>query len=376
MTAKQRKLPFTVNRDDARSLLDQVTDGLREAIVGGYYAPGDVLPSSHELVPLLGVSRIVTKNALARLAAEGYIASHVGTRSVVRNRGAKQWRGHVVFVGPSDPGNYFQAVFAGTLRAKLTFAGYLFTEASLSWGERNIPDFTSLDAALSRSVDLIIARNSEKLVLRHLAKCGVPFISVDGDVSGISGAVGFTRYDMGLAASDFVADCQRLGIREVVSFSWKHTSCDVVPACRRAGIKARKVMVPVPDNIPTTRLEVVRRLGMETVSKMLRKGRSPTSHSSLVTRHSSLYFFADDYLASGALLAFALAGMEAPRDFLVATLANAGIVPVYPREISRMEIDPVAAGTQIAENTLEYLRTGRYPSGGVIGPKWVRGETM
>ena len=46
MTKKPKKIPFAVNRDGSRSLLDQVTDGLREAIVRGYYAPGDVLPSS------------------------------------------------------------------------------------------------------------------------------------------------------------------------------------------------------------------------------------------------------------------------------------------------------------------------------------------
>ena len=116
MTKKPKKIPFAVNRDDSRSLLDQVTDGLREAIVRGYYAPGDVLPSSNELVPILGVSRIITQNALARIAAEGYIASRVGVRSVVRDRNAKQWRGHVVLVGINKDDNYLQSVIAGSLR--------------------------------------------------------------------------------------------------------------------------------------------------------------------------------------------------------------------------------------------------------------------
>ena len=60
----------------------------------------------------------------------------------------------------------------------------------------------------------------------------------------------------------------------------------------------------------------------------------------------------------------------------VATWANAGLAPAYPRELSRMELDPVAAGETVAAAALEYLATGQYPEGTVVGPKWVNGETM
>ena len=48
---KARKTPFSVNRNDSRSLADQVADGLRTAIVGGYYAPGDLLPRDVSTIP-------------------------------------------------------------------------------------------------------------------------------------------------------------------------------------------------------------------------------------------------------------------------------------------------------------------------------------
>ena len=46
MQGKKKTIPFSVSRNDSRTLFAQVSDGLREAIVSGYYAPGDVLPTS------------------------------------------------------------------------------------------------------------------------------------------------------------------------------------------------------------------------------------------------------------------------------------------------------------------------------------------
>ena len=356
----------------------QVVDGLRTAILDGYYAPGDVLPPYADLAPQLGVSPFVTKTALRQIGAEGFVDARPRIGSVVRDRGAKQWLGHVVFVGFTDDGNFYQTLFAATLRTRLMDAGYLFTEASLRWDARNIPDFSALDAVLSRSVDLVIARNSDRRLFRHLAKFKVPFISIDGDGEPLPGAVGFTHFDRTLAIDPFVSDCLRLGIREVVTFTWIHGVCDVVPACLKAGLAARRVRVPLPENLPTIRSEALDRAGMETAAKMIANGRVavPGDRGRDGARPSRVYFFTDDYIASGALLAFALAGLEAPRDIRVATWANAGILPAYPHELSRMEMDPVAAGRQEADYVLEYLRTGNYPSGGVIGPQWIQGETM
>ena len=102
----KKKVPFSVSRGDARSLAAQVADGLREAIVGGYYKPGDVVPTSRELAPMLGVSRIVTIAALEKLCAEGFIVSRPRIGSVVVDRSAKRWNGHVVLVYEKGDDNY------------------------------------------------------------------------------------------------------------------------------------------------------------------------------------------------------------------------------------------------------------------------------
>ena len=383
MAPGKRQLPFSVNRNDARSLIDQVADGIREAIVGGYYKAGEAIPSSRELEASLGVSRIVPKIALARLAEEGYLVSRHGMRMFVRDKGEKQWKGHVVFLGFTEDGNYFQDVFAGVLRARLMEAGYLFTEVPLSWDARNIPDFSALDAALARSVDLIIVRNSEKNVIRHVSKCGVPYIAVTNYNLPLAGTVGIVRDDDCTAVHDFAADCARLGIEEVVAFVWKDKGVrEVTPQMRAEGLKVTEVRLP-RDRSPK-RLEILKKLGFDTVTKMLSTAK-PSNHPAVQpfncptvqpSRRGRAYFFADDYLACGALLAFAMKGLVAPRDFSIATWANAGLTPPYPHELSRMEMDPVGDGGKVAAAALEYLESDRFPEGLVVGPRWVVGETM
>jgi hypothetical protein len=214
-TRECKELPFSVNRNDARSLLDQVADGLRAAIVGGYYKPGDAIPSSRELCPLLGVSRIVTKAALERLAAEGYVLSRTGSGTVVSTPGVKQWRGHVVLAYPLGDDNYLQTILAGTLRDRLLEAGYLFTQAGARWSDGKY-DFSNLDAALSNSVDLAITLYDSPEFFRHLARRNIPYAAFRETPEAPAGAVGFTHFAYNTAAGDFAAECVRLGVEEVV----------------------------------------------------------------------------------------------------------------------------------------------------------------
>lgn len=368
-------LPFSINRNDRRSLLVQVTDGLKEAISSGFYKPGDPLPSYRSLAPMLGVSRIVTEAALRRLTEEGFVESRPRRGTIVRDRGAKQWRGHVVFVGFTEDGNYFQNVFAGVLRAKLMEAGYLFTEIPLSWDARNIPDFTALDAALARTVDLVIVRNSEKNVIRHVAKCGVPYIAVTDSNLPLDGAAGIVRDDHGTAVGGFAAECARLAIEEVVAFVWKGKGThEVTPQMRAKGLNVTEVRLP-RDRSPK-RLEILKKLGFDTVTKMLSTVKPSTCRTLEPDQRKCVYFFTDDYLTCGALLAFAMAGLVAPRDFRIATWANAGLIPPYPHELSRMEMDPVGDGGKVAKAVLEYLESGAFPDNLIVGPRWVAGETM
>ena len=362
---KTKRLPFSVNRNDVRPLFTQIVNGIREAIITGYYAPGDKLPSSRELCPILGVSRIVTQAALEQLAAEGFVVSRPRIGTVVRNRNAKQWLGQVVLVGPEGDDNYFQAILSGTLRDRLTESGFLFNQVCVRRTSAGRPDFTHLDAMLSRSVDLVIALYTREDTFRYLARRKVPYVAFWEKPRKPAKAVGFTHLDYNLAVEDFAMECSRLGVQECVEVYWDDLMCDVAPICRKVGIRTHKVKIPV--DVSSGRLAAVKQAGFDMFSSFASHGR---------IRRDAVYFVADDYLASGALLALACAGLSVPGDIRIATWANTGLGPVYPKVLSRMEIDPIAASSLIASASLEYLKTGHYLSGGVVGPKWVAGETM
>ncbi len=367
MTQPRKQPPFSINHDDARSLLRQVTDGLRLAIADGYYRCGDLLPSSRDLAPALGVSKIVTEAALKRLADEGLVVSRPRLGTVVRDRAAKQWLGHVLFVYPEYDVGYFQAILSEELRSRLNAAGYLFTRASVgaveSKGARY--DFSSLDVALSRSADLAVVLYDRPTIFRHLAKRNIPFSVVGQLAKTPQSAVGLTRLDYDMAVPDFVAACRAVGVRKVVQFGWDRLMCDAAPELREAGIAVTAVTVK-PD-FAGGKLAGIERAGLDAFTRLAASGK---------LSRDAVYFFADDYIGRGALSAISGAGLRAPDDIRVVTWANKGLGPVYFRELSRMEMDPAQAGAAVADSILEYLRTGRYPGGRTIGPSWVEGETM
>ena len=360
-----KRLPFSVNRDDSQTLVAQVSDGLRQAIVSGYYRVGDVLPSSYELVERLGVSRIVTKAALRQLADEGYVMARPRIGSVVRDRAAKQWRGHVVFVGEVGDENYVQAVLFDALLDRLTAAGYLMTWVSIPKTPAGRFDFSRLDAALAQSVDLIVTVFAGAHTLAWLARQGRPYAVFSEDRTPPRSAVGGTWLDFNLALPDFAAACRAAGVKEVMNFySWKPRA-DAAVALRRAGIRARNV--PVKADLSKGELIGVKRAGLDTFTKLIAKGRLPRGTVCLIS---------DDYLASGALMAIACAGLKIPDDIQLVTFANKRLGPIYIRELTRMEFDARQAGEVLSAAVLEYLKTGVYPSNSVVGPVWVEGETM
>lgn len=358
-----KKVPFSVSRDDTRSLLRQVEDGLREAIVGGFYKPGEMVPSYRELAPMLGVSRIVTQNALRRIADEGLVVSRPRRGSFVRDLGAKQWLGHVVLVSTGCEDNYHQTVISAELRRRLLEIGYLFTHVDVPRKADGSYEFAYLDATFARSVDLVVALYDKKEIFRYLARRKVPFAAVSSVPRPPEGAIGFTVCDYGAAAPSFAAECARRGIGDVVEVYWERYMCDIVPAFSERGIRVRKVKVNVDESHGV--LAGVKNAGMEW----------GLGSRFFAAQPRRACFFADDYIAAGALAALTYRGLKAPEDMLVATWANKGLGIAYPRELSRMEFDPVGAGSAVADAVLAYLRTGTYPCT-TVSPVWVPGETL
>ena len=359
-----KKIPFTLDRNDSRSLVRQLADGFREAIVCGYYTAGDVLPSVRDLAPMLGVSEIATKAAIKQLGEEGFVAARPRIGTIVRNRTGRQWRGHVVLVQQHSDSNYLQAILAGNLRGMLTDAGWLFSQVTIKRTKQGRYDFSLLDAVFSRSADLAIVMYAWPEAYRHLARKGIPFAAFAGVEKSPKGAVGLTRIDYNMAVPDFAAECVRLGVKKVVEVYFSALMSQTAGAFEGTGIMVDRVHAP--GDLSNGVLEGVRRAGFDFFSRLVAEKRLECD---------VVYFIADDYLATGALMALSCAGLKAPEDVRLAVWSNAGIRNVYPRELSRMEMDPEAAGRQVAAAALEYLKSGVYPDE-TVGPVWVEGETL
>jgi GntR family transcriptional regulator len=70
-------------RTDQRPLYAQATEALKNLVQRGGYAPGDRLPSEHELSDQLGISRPTLREALRHLEEEGAIVRRHGVGTFV-----------------------------------------------------------------------------------------------------------------------------------------------------------------------------------------------------------------------------------------------------------------------------------------------------
>ena len=358
-------IPFAVSRNDARTLVEQVTDGLRGAIANGHYRAGDVLPGSRELAEALGVSRIVTLAALKKLAEDGLVDARPRIGSVVKDCGEKTWKGRVLLVCPDGDDCFFQNLFAGALRDQLADAGYLFSEVVVVEGSKGRYDFTRLDAALTVKADFVVCLYAREEIFRYLAKRQVPY-AVFGEVDKTPrGAVGFVQFDYNGAVPDFVSACKAAKVKEIVEVYWHELMCDVVGAAKSAGLRANGL--DAEADLKGGRIIGVQRAGLALFERLIKAKK---------LKKGAVYFFADDFLAAGALAALSYYGLKSPEDVKVVTWANRELGPVYPHDLTRMEMDEIGAGRTAAAAVVDYLRTGVFPNGVKVSPRWIPGETL
>jgi GntR family transcriptional regulator len=80
-----------VHRSSPYPLYWQVEHDIRQRIEAGIWHPGDRLPSEQELGDLYGASRITIRQALGKLASDGFVSREPGRGTFVRNH--KQTQG-------------------------------------------------------------------------------------------------------------------------------------------------------------------------------------------------------------------------------------------------------------------------------------------
>ncbi len=361
-----RPLPFAIDRNSTARISDQMTDGLRQSIVSGYYRPGDELPTIREMAKALDISIRSPLAAVRRLRDENLVSSRPRHGIVVVDKGATVYKGHVLFVSPDGDGSQYVNLLAGTLRETLAVEGYLYTRIAVRKKKRGGYDLGMLDVALRQSVDLVILVFDRPAITRHLVKRGVPFAVIAKRVIDAPNCVGRILFDRNAAVADFVGRCRVAGIRSVLQVCTEPGETDAVPGLRKAGIQAEEVVVRYPLDTETV-AEDCARVALDWFEKRLAKDRDWLP---------DLIFFADDIQAAGALVALQHHGVRIPEDVRFVTWANRGLGPVFWRALSRMEMDPAAQGRAIAGYALSFLRGEGFPAEAAIGPRFIDGETF
>ena len=360
-------VPFSIGRNKAGSLSEQMAYGIRQAIASRFYKPGDVLPTILEWSKLLNVSIRVPEAAVAALVRDGLITAQKGVGCIVNAQRQDVWRGRVLVIMPDGDYVYYLNMLTGRLRTLLTKAGYLYTQVTVPQESHRVYDLRQLGHEVEMRPDFTLLLNSSSSIERRLSKSGVRFGVYGKKRCGLQGCVTNMRCDVESSVAKFVRHCKKAGVKSVLQVS-KTTGgyFDAVPELREVGILADEWRVePWPG---CGRTESVQRGALAAFrDRFAKEGRRWLP---------DLLVFTDDYLASGALPAMLMAGVGIPRDVKVVSLANAGHGPVYPMPITRIEVDPLAHGEAIAETLLAVL-DGRKPRRrNTITSEYVVGDTF
>lgn len=368
------KVPFSLNKDDARTLVDQVADGLRSAIAEGFYRPGDAIPPSRELAPLLGVSRRVTKTAMERLAGEGFILSRPRLGSVVRDRAARRWRGNVLFVQRSDGRGYYVSVFTATLRARLARAGWLFTQVTAAPDRAGEPDLAELELHLTHPVSLAVSMFDNRPAERMLAKSGVPFVTLGNKPPRRTrNHVAHVHYDGADAAARLAEAAVRAGVKTALQVGIGSFD-DTYAALKAGGMRVKRWNLPLTKGRKMP--EAVAIAARDAIQKWLASAKGAKDGYAGKKALPDMIYFSDDYACAGALAAFAEAGVKVPGDVRIATWSNAGNTPIFAKELARTEMDPEGDAEKVADAILAHLegRPAAFPA--TLGPVFREGATL
>ena len=361
------KLPFVVDRKSRQSLVAQVHEGLKGAILGGFYKVGDILPSREALAAALGVSVRVTREALAALAEDGLANPRQRIGTVVLGGGARIQRGRVLFVWMAyDESTYFATRFVGELRKRLMSAGYAFTVLTVpARSEKDGVDLSAFDGLAEGSADLVVVFSSPEAVRSRLDEIGMPYVTIGGKRRPGRNLVCHFRYNLGPSISELARRCRELGVRTVLQAGCVTTDPDAETALRKEGVSVETRQVSPPSVYHALDEQV--RAAQRAFLAMF-----PNCHASL----PDVVFFQDDYVAYGGLQAFAYAGVVIPRDVRVVTVSNKGAAPIANVTLAQIEFDFVAFGGTVAELILGFLKGERVPRMVPLTATFVPGESL
>ena len=336
---KMMKLPFSVDRKLPRPLVEQVVMGVKQAIDFGKYKVGDVIPPTRDMAETLGVSRIVTRQAVRRLADNGYLAPRPGVGCVVLSRGVKLWKGSILLVMHGSKGFYYTNAFADELTLLLAKEGWRLVRVLTKKD-----DLSLLDLEISHGADFSLVMFENEQAVKRLRRAGIPFASIGLPVRGCAFHVHYRR-EAALEAA--VEELKAAGVKTAwqVGFEPQPTELSVL---ERAGFACREVII----------------------SKEMPSGSGASTPGALAWFTDVLkagaenlpdfIYFTDDGVCQGALLAFLSQGVRIPDDVRVLSWSNNGFGPYGYDSIARAQISTSENAAAVAKNLIACLREEKF----------------
>ena len=363
-------MPFQGDHKLSVNIATQVTDGIRAAILTGFYKPGDFLPKATEFTRGLHVSLRAPLAAYRTLKKEGLISPRRRLGTVVVGPKADVFHGRVVIVNQNSNPYYSDAVTNEVLTRRLAAAGYVVVSVSAIplGGRRDNPDkerfdVRQLNAALRQKTSLAVIMGTVPSIERAVAATGTPYFVIGGAKPGTPGSVGCTPINIESALPGVLGRLRERKVRSLVQMGIRKMDLMGSDALR-ATCDSYEELVGWPRHVERVSLDAIVRAAYDLFRARYRtKADLPDA-----------FLFVDDYLARGALMALLTAGIRTGRDVLAITLANKGNVPVHADPIDLILCDPAREADAIADALLAYLDSGAVPGTITIENAFVAGE--
>lgn len=360
------------NVDQKRGQLAlQLAESMESAAMRGHLRPGERLPTVAQWAGALGVSEFVPRRAMGILAKKGVleIKRHVG--ATVSLRYAQSQKKKVIFLSVDNGDVWTRNTFSFRLGEELRRAGIRYERVSIPrsgrFGVHSSRDFSfaPLDDALAGGVDFAWVECSRSWVVQKLADAGVPFAVCDSGGCEYPGAVDVFRSDLKVVARELVARLKAARVATLALVGPGPEIDDRISAHLYAsGIGFRRIRVDLSSGRPS--VDLWQRQAMKTFDRMLSTGRDWLPDA---------FFFTDEAIAAGALLALERHGVESPRDVKVVTNATRDHGPVYFRSLARFEFDPCRNAAEVARYVVARLK-GRAPSLPDLARRFISGATL
>lgn len=342
--------PFAVNKDSSFTLTRQVAEGFRNAIVTGFYKPGDQLPSRDVLAAELGVSEYVVRAALSELSADRMVTGRprLGYRvaEVLPKRKGKL----VLDVSLENYGSYSYGISLVECARAIRRAGHRIQQVVLGLDSPDNPFLSPLKAALSQRPDFVFLRTAaslRRIVTAMVVDAGCPYATVTlGAFRKSPGRyVGEIELDPSAAIAEFADDCVATGVLSVLQV-------DMGPD---TFVTAEKALAS--RNIAIERLSV-RRSGSDDLDAIVQRAFRAMDGRIAKGGLPDLVLVTDDYLALGVCEALRKRRIRIPEDVKFVGYANQGSGLFPFKDMARLEFAPRRDGREIGRCIVEYLDTG------------------